>query len=187
MTAPRRTTARAATRRGPVGDPPQIAMTLAGRRTSPATSAIRRRCPGTAIAMMPVAAAPGTCSPASRGRCVMRRLLRAQRVLRDMGSLQRATPRGHDGPGIPMVRRDGAPGRALCAPPQNFFRWHGSGRPPGRVALAKIIGVLLAHAGGETAGPTREYHIVADVARSGVRIPENLCVRLGAHMIDTRP
>lgn len=74
-----------------------------------------------------------------------------------------------------------------CAPPQNFFRWHDSGDLQDALHFAKIIEVCSRTPAVSHWLPTREYHIVADVLRSGVRIPENLCVRLSAHMIDTEP
>ena len=77
---------------------------------------------------------------------------------------------------------------AACTPPDDlFFRWHDSGDLQGVWHLASIVEVcartpLVTHW-----LPTREYAYVAKFRAIGGVIPDNLTIRLSAHMIDQEP
>lgn len=64
-----------------------------------------------------------------------------------------------------------------------YFRWHDSGDLQSVDHLARICAVAdltpqIAHW-----LPTREYRIVSEYVESGGAFPDNLCVRMSAHMI----
>lgn len=65
-----------------------------------------------------------------------------------------------------------------------FFRWHDSGDLQDVGHLFKIVEVAknLPHI--KFWLPTREYGIVSDYLEAFKTIPENLCIRLSAYMID---
>lgn len=65
-----------------------------------------------------------------------------------------------------------------------YFRWHDSGDLQGEWHLVKIIQIAerLLHI--KFWLPTREYQIVRNVFDLGWKIPENLTIRLSAHMVD---
>jgi hypothetical protein len=73
-----------------------------------------------------------------------------------------------------------------CTPPDNYFRWHDSGDLQGVWHLANIAEVCRRTPAVHHWLPTREYIYVAKyLARAS--LPDNLCVRLSAHMIDSEP
>lgn len=65
-----------------------------------------------------------------------------------------------------------------------FFRWHDSGDLQDVGHLSKIVEVAknLPHI--KFWLPTREYAIVSDYLEAFKTLPENLCIRLSAYMID---
>jgi hypothetical protein len=65
-----------------------------------------------------------------------------------------------------------------------FFRWHDSGDLQSVAHLAKICAVAAATPNVRHWLPTREYKIVDDYRKSGGVVPENLIVRLSAHMVN---
>ena len=76
---------------------------------------------------------------------------------------------------------------SACTPPNNWFRWHDSGDIQGIWHLANIIEVCERTPDVNHWLPTREYEFVAGYLATGKRLPENLTVRLSAHMIDSEP
>ena len=65
-----------------------------------------------------------------------------------------------------------------------YFRWHDSGDIQSTMHLERILDVC-----GRTPSikhwlPTREYDIVASLIRNGRGLPDNLTIRLSAHLID---
>lgn len=76
---------------------------------------------------------------------------------------------------------------SACVFPDNYFRWHDSGDLQGVWHLANIAEVCRRTPDVTHWLPTREYEYVARYLRSGQRIPDNLTVRLSAHMIDSEP
>ena len=77
---------------------------------------------------------------------------------------------------------------AACTPPDDlYFRWHDSGDLQGVWHLEKIVEVCRRTPNVTHWLPTREYGYVAEFRERGGEIPENLTVRLSAHMIDTEP
>lgn len=73
-----------------------------------------------------------------------------------------------------------------CAPPTNYFRWHDSGDLQGVWHLVNIATVCRCTPGVQHWLPTREYETVAEFIR-GHEVPDNLTIRLSAHMIDQEP
>lgn len=75
-----------------------------------------------------------------------------------------------------------------CAPPdRRWFRWHDSGDLQGVWHLANIVEVCERTPDVTHWLPTREYEYVAGYLATGKRLPQNLTVRLSAHMIDSEP
>ncbi len=74
-----------------------------------------------------------------------------------------------------------------CQPPDNFFRWHDSGDLQGLWHLENIVAVCDRTPEVRHWLPTREYGFVEAFLATGKAIPENLVVRLSAHMIDSEP
>lgn len=74
-----------------------------------------------------------------------------------------------------------------CQPPEDHFRWHDSGDLQGVWHLEKIVEVCVRTPQIRHWLPTREYAMVATFLGAGGVIPENLCIRLSALMIDTEP
>ncbi len=74
-----------------------------------------------------------------------------------------------------------------CVGEDNFFRWHDSGDLQGIWHLANICEVARRTPQVTHWLPTREYEYVASYLATGKTIPDNLCVRLSAHMIDSEP
>jgi hypothetical protein len=70
---------------------------------------------------------------------------------------------------------------------KSFFRWHDSGDVQSLNHLEKIAQVakLTSHVWHWL--PTREYKIVRDYLKKHGNFPENLTVRLSAHMVDQLP
>ncbi len=73
-----------------------------------------------------------------------------------------------------------------CLPPDNYFRWHDSGDLQGVWHLANIAAVCRRTPRVNHWLPTREYGYVASYLAKHT-LPDNLCVRLSAHMIDSEP
>ena len=73
-----------------------------------------------------------------------------------------------------LIRRTGNP----------YFRWHDSGDLQSLEHLERIVDVCEATPGVRHWLPTREYKIVQDFIIDGWAIPENLNIRISAHMID---
>lgn len=71
-----------------------------------------------------------------------------------------------------------------CRPPDQFFRWHDSGDLQGTWHLRNIVEVCRRTPSVQHWLPTREYDDVAEYLRTDRPFPENLVVRLSAHMID---
>ena len=76
---------------------------------------------------------------------------------------------------------------SACTPPNDYFRWHDSGDLQGLWHLANIIAVCRQTPQVRHWLPTREYEYVARYLATGQDIPDNLCIRLSAHMIDSEP
>lgn len=74
-----------------------------------------------------------------------------------------------------------------CVDENAFFRWHDSGDVRGLWHLANIVTVCERTPQVRHWLPTREYELVAQYLATGKVFPENLCVRLSAHMIDSEP
>lgn len=75
---------------------------------------------------------------------------------------------------------------AACTGDQRWFRFHDSGDIQGVWHLRNIAEVARQVPGVRFWLPTREYEIVAEYLRTDT-IPENLTIRLSAHMIDAEP
>jgi hypothetical protein len=65
-----------------------------------------------------------------------------------------------------------------------YFRWHDSGDLQSPAHLALICDIASRTPGVRHWLPTREYKMVRDYLAGGGTIPENLSVRLSAHMCD---
>lgn len=65
-----------------------------------------------------------------------------------------------------------------------FFRWHDSGDLQSVDHLRQIIAVCIRTPSVKHWLPTREYSMVREYLSSGGTIPDNLTIRLSAHMID---
>lgn len=65
-----------------------------------------------------------------------------------------------------------------------FFRWHDSGDIQDVDHLLRIVKVAECLPNVKFWLPTREYNIVKQFFAMGAKLPENLCVRLSALMID---
>ena len=65
-----------------------------------------------------------------------------------------------------------------------FFRWHDSGDLQGTWHLGNIVKVAKNLPNIKFWLPTREYAMVSDYISEGNSIPENLCIRLSALLID---
>lgn len=77
---------------------------------------------------------------------------------------------------------------SACTPPDDlYFRWHDSGDLQGVWHLEKIVEVCRRTPDVTHWLPTREYEYVALFRARGGEIPENLTIRLSAHMIDEEP
>lgn len=74
-----------------------------------------------------------------------------------------------------------------CVGDDAFFRWHDSGDIRGLWHLKKIASVCLQTPTVRHWLPTREYDVVAAFLAEGHAIPDNLTIRLSAHMIDCEP
>jgi len=70
---------------------------------------------------------------------------------------------------------------------RGHFRWHDSGDLQSAEHLQKIADVCELTPTVQHWLPTREYKIVQDWQRNGGVIPENLVIRLSAHMVDGAP
>ena len=68
-----------------------------------------------------------------------------------------------------------------------FFRWHDSGDLQNLEHLSKIVEVVKLTPNVKHWLPTREYKIVNLYVKLYGEFPENLVVRLSAHMVDTAP
>lgn len=68
-----------------------------------------------------------------------------------------------------------------------YFRWHDSGDLQDLAHLGKIVRVCLNLPRVKFWLPTREYQTVEAYRRMGNRIPENLCIRYSAHLVDGLP
>jgi hypothetical protein len=69
-------------------------------------------------------------------------------------------------------------------PNSKYFRWHDSGDLQGVYHLANIAQVALRTPNINHWIPTREYRIVKDYIAQGGIVPENLTIRISAHMVD---
>jgi hypothetical protein len=76
---------------------------------------------------------------------------------------------------------------SACTGEDNYFRWHDSGDLQGVWHLANIVEVCRRTPTVHHWLPTREYEYVAAFLRGGGSIPDNLTIRLSAHMIDAEP
>ena len=70
---------------------------------------------------------------------------------------------------------------------EKHFRWHDSGDLQGMWHLRKIIAVCLRCPGVKFWLPTREYQTVEAYRRYGGQMPQNLCIRYSAHLVDGPP
>ena len=70
---------------------------------------------------------------------------------------------------------------------EKHFRWHDSGDLQGVWHLRKIIAVCRNLAAVKFWLPTREYQTVEAYRRRCGGIPENLCIRYSAHLVDGPP
>lgn len=77
--------------------------------------------------------------------------------------------------------------KSACKPPDNYFRWHDAGDLQGVWHLENICRVAARTPSVHHWLPTREYEMVTAYLASGNTIPDNLTVRLSAHMIDAEP
>jgi hypothetical protein len=66
------------------------------------------------------------------------------------------------------------------------FRWHDSGDIQSVEHLNKIVSVCLLTPTVKHWIPTREYKMVEQYLAAGFSIPENLCIRLSAHMVGNK-
>ena len=73
-----------------------------------------------------------------------------------------------------------------CVGEHAFFRWHDSGDLQGVWHLANIAEVCRRTPSVSHWLPTREYGYVVEYLRNH-SLPDNLCIRLSAHMIDSEP
>ena len=69
-------------------------------------------------------------------------------------------------------------------PDKNWMRWNDSGDLHGAWHIANIVQVALNTPNVSHWLPTREYKFVKDYIESGGIIPENLTIRISAHMVD---
>lgn len=76
---------------------------------------------------------------------------------------------------------------ARCREPDNYFRWHDSGDLQGVWHLENIAAVCRRTPDVHHWLPTREYGYVSRFLAAGNAIPDNLTIRLSAHMIDAEP
>lgn len=74
-----------------------------------------------------------------------------------------------------------------CTGENTWFRWHDSGDLQGVWHLANIVAVCQRTPTVQHWLPTREYDFVAEFLATGTTIPDNLVIRLSAHMIDSEP
>jgi hypothetical protein len=74
-----------------------------------------------------------------------------------------------------------------CVDDDAFFRWHDSGDLQGLWHLENIVEVCRRTPAVHHWLPTREYELVSQFIASGKTIPDNLVIRLSAHMIDADP
>lgn len=74
-----------------------------------------------------------------------------------------------------------------CQPPHDWFRWHDSGDLQGVWHLDNICQVVARTPQVRHWLPTREYDFVSGYLATGRTIPDNLTIRLSAHMIDQEP
>ena len=73
---------------------------------------------------------------------------------------------------------------AVMVTGQDYFRWHDSGDLQGIWHLANIAEVAKRTPNTRHWLPTREYRMVKDYLANGGTIPENLTIRLSAHMVN---
>lgn len=76
---------------------------------------------------------------------------------------------------------------ARCVGENSYFRWHDSGDLQGVWHLYNITEVCRRTPDVQHWMPTREYEYVLQYLATGKPLPENLTVRLSAHMIDSEP
>ncbi len=74
-----------------------------------------------------------------------------------------------------------------CKEPDNYFRWHDSGDLQGVWHLARIARVAARTPTVHHWLPTREYDYVRYYLANYPAPPDNLCIRLSAHMVDSEP
>lgn len=74
-----------------------------------------------------------------------------------------------------------------CVDENTWFRWHDAGDLQGVWHLENIVEVCRRTPTVRHWLPTREYDFVAEFLATGQSIPDNLVVRLSAHMIDSEP
>jgi len=74
-----------------------------------------------------------------------------------------------------------------CVGEDRFFRWHDSGDLQGLWHFENIVAVVRRTPDVQHWLPTREYGIISEYLATGRTIPDNLVVRLSAHMIDAEP
>ena len=74
-----------------------------------------------------------------------------------------------------------------CVGEHAYFRFHDSGDIRGLWHLVNIAEVCRRTPGVRHWLPTREYDVVAAFLAAGNTIPDNLTIRLSAHMIDCEP
>lgn len=74
-----------------------------------------------------------------------------------------------------------------CVGENAFFRWHDSGDLQGSWHLSRIVRVCERTPHILHWLPTREYELVREHLANGNAIPDNLTIRLSAHMIDAEP
>ena len=70
---------------------------------------------------------------------------------------------------------------------EGFFRWHDSGDLQGEWHLRNILEVAQKTPGTLHWIPTKEYGLMHRAVRDGLRIPENVTVRVSSPMVDTKP
>jgi len=69
----------------------------------------------------------------------------------------------------------------------DFFRWHDSGDLQSLAHLDRIVQIAKALPNTKFWLPTREVNMVREYLTNGGKFPPNLCVRLSAIMVDTKP
>jgi hypothetical protein len=77
--------------------------------------------------------------------------------------------------------------RLICNTRERYFRWHDSGDIQSLEHLRKIFAVCRSLPNVKFWLPTREYQTVEACRRMGEAIPQNLCIRYSAHLINGPP